>query len=271
MYKECKYCGSEYTVIYSKLNIVKCNSCQLVFSKKTFSQDELKEAYDYLYNKKENSHYSAHTDSEYEKLVKGILPNIGYNREKVIKKYITKNSHVLEIGSGVGLIGKYLEEQGVTEYLGLEIDSDTYLKSKKNGLNTMNEDFQYMQEIDKQFDVIMLWEVLEHLQDLELFIQMAYERLNQNGILMFSVPNFDKIKNYKDKTRIYQDEPPIHLNFFTKKSIKNIFSEKWKIDYLYVKKRPYLNFKSKNFYKMMLKTVIGQYEGSTIYVGVKKV
>lgn len=274
MYKTCKICNSNVQLIIEKYNLGKCDNCNLIFSLEKFSKEELINTYDNLYNKNKNSHYDVHTKYEYKKLLNGKLPRIGYNRKKIINKFITdKSSKILEIGSGVGLIASYLKNRGITNYLGLEIDTKTNAKAQKLGFNTINKGFKHINKIKDEFDFIMLWEVLEHLQDLSLFLSLSHQKLCNKGALMFSVPNFDKRLNYKDNVnKIYQDAPPIHLNFFNKNNLNKVFTNcGFVIEYLYIKKAPYLNFKSLHFYKMLLKSIFGLYRGSTIYVVARKI
>jgi 2-polyprenyl-3-methyl-5-hydroxy-6-metoxy-1,4-benzoquinol methylase len=119
----------------------------------------------------------------------------------------------------------------------------------------------------------MLWEVIEHLQDLRLFLELAYEKLNKNGKIILSTPNYNKIYNCpkREEDAIFQDQPPIHLNFFTKESITTIFEinhfVKCKAT---VKKFPYLEIKSKKIYIDFLKSIFNTYNGSTIYLEVTK-
>lgn len=271
MYSKCKFCNSNYNLKLEKYNLVECESCKLIFCKKQFSQKEIENVYDFLYNKKGDSHYDMHSKEEFTKLKDGKIPNIGYNRKRFIDKcIINKSNSVLEVGSGIGLIGSYLKSKGVLDYLGLEIDYNTYKKSKELGLNTTHADFSYMKNINKNFDIIMLWEVLEHIQDLGLFLKLAMDKLKTKGVLLFSVPNFKKIHNYDSVLtgdNLFQDEPPIHLNFFTKESLSNILTQKgFFVNNIYVKRTPYLNFKSAHFYKMLYKSIHSKYQGSTIYV-----
>ena len=58
-----------------------------------------------------------------------------------------------------------------------------------------------MLKIDELFDVIMMWEVIEHLQDLNLFLELAYKKLTVNGKIILSTPNYNKIYNYPNYTR----------------------------------------------------------------------
>lgn len=59
-----------------------------------------------MYNK-ENSEYQRHSKTEFDQIVKKQIIKIGYNRAKLIKRNILKLNcqSVLEIGSGIGLIG----------------------------------------------------------------------------------------------------------------------------------------------------------------------
>jgi len=275
MYTNCKLCRSTIKLINKTLNIVQGEECKLIFCKKEFTQDEFNTLYDELYNKMQNSHYSHHLKHEFKNLKIGVIPNIGWNRKRVIDKFTKATNSVIEVGSGVGLIASYLKSIGVTDYTGIELDNDTFKKSKGLGLNTINGDFSLMENIDKNVDIVMLWEVLEHLQDMKLFLDLSYKKLKNDGILMFSVPNFDKIKNYPNSEKIdfiYQDNPPIHINFFTKKNIKTILNYAgFEVTYLYVKKMPYFSPFTREYYKMLFKAILGLYHGSSLFVVARKI
>lgn len=177
---------------------------------------------------------------------------------------------MLEIGSGIGLIGSYIrKENEKIKYTGVEIDAKAFEKSQVLKLNTINADFTEIIKIEDSFDVIMIWEVLEHLQDLNLFLKLAYEKLNRDGKIILSTPNYEKILNYpqREKDTIYQDGPPIHLNFFTKESITTIlelnYFENCKVK---VKKFPGFEVKNYNFYKNIIKAIFNKFYGSTIFL-----
>ncbi|MEL0455979.1 class I SAM-dependent methyltransferase [Flavobacteriaceae bacterium SZ-1-7] len=242
---------------------------------KFFTQDELVSLYDKLYNNA-NAKYSSYAVDEYSMLLENKKIKIGHNRAKILKKHVLNSgcSSVLEIGSGIGLMGAYLRnENSQIKYLGIEIDKEAFEKSRALGLNTINADFKAMEKIEESFDVILLWEVIEHLQDLKKFIELAYAKLNKNGKIILSTPNYNKIHNYPDREKdsLYQDAPPIHLNFFTKQSIQKIFElNNFTNCKVKIKKFPYVQYKSLNFYKNVVKAIFNQYEGSTIFFIAKK-
>ena len=270
-YKKCKVCNNELIKVNTKFNLVKCNSCSLVFCETKFLYSEFVTVYNKLYNDLINSpQYATHSIKEYNNLLKGNV-KIGLNRKRIIDRNIDKTGRVLEIGSGIGLIGMYLKKYKDIDYLGIEIDETTHLKALKLGVESLNGDFSLMKNLMPGFQTIMLWEVLEHLQDLKLFLELATKNIKVGGNLIFSVPNYNKKFNFKgNNDELYQSAPPIHLNYFTKKSVKKILAMyNFEIDFLRVKRFPYLDFKNKKFYSQVFKSLFGLYHGPTIYVNAK--
>jgi 2-polyprenyl-3-methyl-5-hydroxy-6-metoxy-1,4-benzoquinol methylase len=274
-YKECKICQGEVKLINEKFNLAQCYNCKLIFCLTIYSQDQFIAVYDELYNK-ENAIYRNHAIVEYAMLLENKKIKVGYHRSRLLRKHVLngKCESVLEIGSGIGLIGSYIRNANEKiKYLGIEIDKESYQKSQFLKLNTINDDFTAIESIEESFDVIMLWEVLEHLQDLKLFLELAYEKLNKNGKVILSTPNYNKIFNYpkRDGDAIFQDKPPVHLNFFTKENISSIFEISHFVECkAAVKKFPYLEIKSKKFYTDFFKLLFNSYNGSTIYLEATK-
>lgn len=269
-YSCCKICEGEVKLINKKHNLVECANCKLVFCLKLFSQQEFVAVYDDLYSK-ENTHYERHSKDEFNKILNGNTIKVGFNRSRLIKKTVLngKCKSVLEIGSGVGLIGTYIRNYNDTiKYTGVELDKEAFEKSKILNLNTINGDFSVIEKIESNFDVIMMWEVIEHLQDLKLFLELANKKLNINGKIILSTPNYNKIYNYpnREEDQIFQDLPPIHLNFFTPQNIKNIFElHEFSNCVVKVKKLPYLQLSSFMFYINVIKSFFNKYQGTTIY------
>ena len=274
-FTSCKICKSAIKLVNQTYHLVECDKCGLIFSENIFSQEEFVEVYNALYNGTDSS-YQRHSKDEFEKLKSGHV-QIGKNRSELVNRIIINNTNcksVLEIGSGIGLVGSYVKLKApLMVYKGIELDTEAYLKSKVLGLDTFNGDFQIISKFDETFDVIMLWEVIEHLQDLNLFLELAYSKLNKGGKILLSTPNYNKIHNYPDrkKDKLYQNEPPIHLNFFTKKNIKTVFKMKgfYSIE-VREKKFPYIEKNIIQFIKSSAKALLGKYNGPTLYLVAEK-
>jgi 2-polyprenyl-3-methyl-5-hydroxy-6-metoxy-1,4-benzoquinol methylase len=269
-FEKCKVCDGMIKGENDKYNLVRCIKCRLIFSKTIFTQDEFENIYNELYNIP-NREYSRHSEKEYNEIKDGGKIKIGFNRSLLLKKHLfneNRNS-VLEIGSGIGLIGAYIKKKNPKiKYLGIELDEGAFNKSQELNIPTLLGDFSLMKSLDSKFDIIILWEVVEHLQDLNLFIELSYNSLKKGGKIMLSTPNYLKIKNYKNikKDQLFQDAPPIHLNFFTTHNIANIFKlNHFKIIHIKTKKYPYFRFRIRYFIEF-IRSLFGKYEGSTIYL-----
>jgi 2-polyprenyl-3-methyl-5-hydroxy-6-metoxy-1,4-benzoquinol methylase len=274
-FNTCKVCDNNIELINVKYSLGQCTNCKFIFCLNVYSQEQFVTVYDELYNK-ENSKYQRHSRIEFDQIVNEQLVKIGFNRSRLIKKNILNSNcqSVLEIGSGIGLIGAYIRLKNKNiQYTGIELDQEAYRKSQQLKLNTINGDFTEMEKIEGEFDVIMLWEVIEHLQDLKLFLDLAYKKLNNKGKIILSTPNYKKIQNYpnREKDQLFQDEPPIHLNFFTVENIDNIFKLYHFINCkIEVKKIPYIALTKKSFYLNFFKALFNKYQGSTIYLEATK-
>jgi len=106
----------------------------------------------------------------------------------------SRDADILEIGCGYGRYLKFLEENGYKKSCGIDISPDQieYGKKKLGLSNIFQKDpLDFFKENQKKYDVIMLIDILEHL-DLDYTIKLlkgAKETLNDKGILLIHVPN----------------------------------------------------------------------------------
>ena len=72
----------------------------------------------------------------------------------------------------------------------------------------------------KKFDIIFLFDVLEHLDDPDTILNICSKNLKQNGKLVLSTMNMDSIAA-KLTGKHYPWIIPMHKFYFTNKSVKN--------------------------------------------------
>ena len=65
-YKKCKVCNNDITKVNKKHNLVKCNSCSLVFCETIFREKEFISVYNDLIN---SPQYATHSIKEYYNLL----------------------------------------------------------------------------------------------------------------------------------------------------------------------------------------------------------
>jgi len=262
-FKLCKVCSSSFELVNKRYNLVKCTECKLVFSKDVFSEQDFLETYNNLYNN--SLQYDTH-QKEFAKLQKDKPLHIGRPKLKILNYLLKKKcKRICEVGAGVGIVANYLKKKGI-DYIGIELDKLTVEKAQSINLNIINGDFSKLNEIEGVFDAIIAFEVIEHLQDLNLFFKIASEKLKTNSYIGFTVPNYDKRMNYKNhKDRIYQSGPPVHLNFFTIESINKISNHyNFEIVFCEAKKFPYFNWNKIDTYKFFLKSIFSEFNGATL-------
>jgi SAM-dependent methyltransferase len=272
LYTSCKICNSAINPFLVRKEIVMCTNCKLIFFQEQLNHSKVIELYKNLYDFGDDTAYHAHILQQ-QIINRGIQPHIGYNKKVIINKIVhSKPCFIGEIGAGVGMIGKYFTDNGYN-YRGIELDESVAAKANKAGINIQPGSFENLHAYQNSFDALVAFEVIEHIDDLKLCLALIYNSLRKKGKFGFTVPNFNKRKNYKgDPEKLYQPTPPVHVNFFTVENVPEILkSLGFRIEYLKTRSFPDLNFKRKQTYIHLLKALAGKYEGSTIMcIAVKK-
>lgn len=165
----------------SKPQVVECLECGLKFAPNTVND------LSYLQS------YKDVEDSLY-------LENIGA-RKKTFKKVLRKipsprkeKNKLLEIGAYCGIFGLEAVNYG-WQYKGVEPSSWASNYAKQNlGLDvyagTLHENAY---RLDSKYDLIASWDVLEHVQDPFVFLDLVHEKLDDNGHFCFSTIDIDSM------------------------------------------------------------------------------
>ena len=141
------------------------------------------------------------------------------NYSQILSKLssFTRGMELLEIGLGGCECSLVAIETGYNVY-GMDISEATVLKAKKYGINAELQDFINFNS-DKQWDIIIFGDVLEHVSDPIIAINKLYDLLKDDGVLWISTPNFDSAHSicsgHNDVMRI----EVTHKNYFSRISL----------------------------------------------------
>lgn len=139
--------------------------------------------------------------------------------DKAIRLLI-EGKNLLEIGCGKGNFIEYLAKEGIS-CTGLELNIDTVKKLRRKGLNVLAETIEEHSKYNfEKYDMIVSFQVLEHVADVNSFIKNSLFCLKPNGKLILSVPNHDAFIGL-DEFGIL-DMPPHHMGLWNEKSLKYI-------------------------------------------------
>ena len=159
-------------------------------------------------NEKKNTefkHFSALANEWWSKNGKfKILHDIQPIRIKYILEALNKkklyNTKILDIGCGGGLVSEGLSKIGAT-VTGIDFIKENInvakMHAKKNNLkiNYFVKDFE-KDKITSKYDVIIILEVLEHLNNWEKFVKKIKLSLKKNGTLIISTINRNLVSKF---------------------------------------------------------------------------
>lgn len=136
----------------------------------------------------------------------------------ILKKEISPQDKILEIGCGNGSLGKIFPN-----YVGLEFNETCVATAKAAGIRVLGECLSdHMQQERGRYDVVCFFQVLEHVASPRLFLEQAMACLRPGGRLILSVPNDDAFQHTLMDHAL--NLPPHHLTRWNTKSIRSIAS-----------------------------------------------
>lgn len=148
-----------------------------------------------------------------------------------LKKF-SAESAVLDIGCGGGAIGHALKENGFKNLFAVEVDPP----SRERAESIYKVVYDDLLKVEKKdFDIIILLDVLEHLPDALSFLTKALEHLKPGGRLLISLPNVAHwsvrfpllFGSFEYRERGIMDRT--HLHFYTRASARSLIKSTAKL------------------------------------------
>ena len=202
----------KFSLKYKKedFTVVECNNCSFIFVPQYFSKNISYEDY-----KDENVLEQVKRGDNWLKSQRHLL------RYKFIKKYQPKGD-LFDLGAGWGHF-LYAGQQLGYRVHGIEIAEMPY-KYATNQLKLPVEHINFfnMQIQNQAYDLITMWDVLEHIPDADEVIKRCNLMLRNNGYVVIQVPEIDSLiaKLLKEKWNMIGTG---HVNYFSKKTIRKLF------------------------------------------------
>lgn len=210
--------------INKSFSIIECLNCGVCFTSPFLNSSQYKQ-----YHK---AHQVAFNGAGRERDIEKYLDNkesawlgLGYeNRLKIISEIKPDVKRVLDIGCGAGLFLDYLKNKGfIVE--GIELSPWGYEIAKyKLGLNIKNELIENLSPPSKKFDVITLYDVIEHTTNPNNFLQVLRKWLKKDGVVIINVPNINSAISNSTKELWNKLCPPDHTFHFSQESISYLLN-----------------------------------------------
>ncbi len=172
----------------------------------------------------ESENYISHTDGKkgvFEKVYQLVKNYTLKKKLKLINSFNSEEKTILDIGAGTGDFLATCKNDN-WQVLGIEPNKKAReIAASKN--ITLQENISVVK--NKKFDVITLWHVLEHVENLEEYIQQLKALLKENGTLIIAVPNYKSYDANHYKKYWAAFDVPRHLWHFSQTSISKLFSK----------------------------------------------
>lgn len=187
-----KYLFGEKIIFYCR-----CESCKLLFFNPPAVGDE----------------------KFYEKLQENDWYYFKYKHEyQVALRYISSKCSVLEVGSGTAFFSEYI---GADRYVGLEFNDKAIERAKLNGVTLLKQPIEDHAHLAQEvYDVVVSFQVLEHVCDPASFIKGCLLALKPGGKLIIAVPSADGC--FSEAVNHLLDMPPHHLTRWTHEALVSI-------------------------------------------------
>ncbi len=206
----CPSCGQRSNrVIYTDgaIKLRRCSACDLVFT------DPMAAV--------EPSYYQEHVVYAHKKMSDAQEERVHLDSRRIawMEALTRRGSKTLDIGCGSGAFVACSRDAGRDAY-GIDFnDQEISLGKAAFNLNgfLMTSDVPSMPDEWSGFDLITMFEVIEHLSNPKQVIQEVHRRLKDGEYLVLSCPNE---RRWQPAGRIFVDYPPHHLTRWTPKCLQ---------------------------------------------------
>ncbi|MCM8800340.1 MAG: class I SAM-dependent methyltransferase, partial [Candidatus Omnitrophica bacterium] len=148
-----------------------------------------------------------------------IIKKECYKVVKIFKIKQPKNYKLLDIGCGKGERLKFFKDLGFS-VLGLEVSDTVDYAREHFNLEIIKKDIYQADFEDNSFDIVTLFNVLEHIHNPNKLLKEIYRILKDNGFLVIQIPNTDSLQFKIFKKRWITFDIPRDLFYFNIKQLK---------------------------------------------------
>jgi len=214
---KCKLCNSTATIhLFQKNNydFVRCKECGLVFLDYDPNEKSIHRLYSEGYFKDKNTMCGFF---DYFSLQKAFRKTFSKRLQKILR--FKEDGRLFEIGAGPGF---FLDEaKKFFRISGNEISKEACDFAERNyGIHMECGSFDHTRYLNNTFDVIVMFDVIEHLARPFDILRGVFTIQKKDGLLVLSTGDVDSLVAKISGKRWHLFTVPEHLFFFSKRTIR---------------------------------------------------
>ena len=216
--RRCPTCGADAPLAELEkdhMRIVRCSMCDLVYVNPTFDE----------------AHYqTVYRSAEYQEIVRDLgirsheyrVQRFGRERVDIMARHVmVARPCVLDVGCSTGFVVEAARDRG-WEAIGLDLNPSAVEYGRGRGLDLRNDALEDAGFEAGTFDVVCLFDVLEHLLDPVRTLRACTRLLRPGGIVFLYVPNYDSASRLLMGADAHFIWPTHHLNYYTPATIRDL-------------------------------------------------
>lgn len=212
----CPICENDsFAHLFKKNNepFVKCNNCSLVLINPRPNYEKIKETYGDDYSR------------DYAKKAPTKLKR-SLRRVRLVKNRFVSAGRWLDIGCSAGFVVKSAKDSGFDAF-GIDIEpwGINYGKTNLQLNNLVAGTIENQTYPDQYFDVISLYDVIEHVPNLNLLVKELKRILATDGVIHIITPDIGHWRVTKPLSNWKEIKPSEHLYYFKKITLKKLFNK----------------------------------------------
>ena len=192
---------------------LKCQGCGLVFLSPRPDEKEALQFY--------AQDYYGENPKKFRSGLEALRLFFAWNRMRRVQKFFPSSGKVLDIGCGEGTFLQLLQQEG-WECHGTELTAEIASRASRFGISVSVGQIDEKRFSPHSFDLITLWQVLEHLPEPMKTLTTVTHLLKKGGILAISTPNIDSLQAEVGKSQWFHLDPPRHLYLYSPRTLEQI-------------------------------------------------
>lgn len=194
-----------------QLKLVYCSACELI--RDVYNQENQ--------NLYETLNLDVPTEELYQFNLNYVRQYIDFMQKWSHGEISCKTLRIIEIGCSWGYLLDLMHQEG-WDARGIELNPSAMAYCQSRGFDVTNKSLAEAEFPENHFDCLVATHVIEHIANLDEFLQEVYRFLKPGGFLFLAVPDYGSFLNRTyPHYRKYLFLPKQHIWYFTYKTFKN--------------------------------------------------
>lgn len=176
---------NDYSISHQDFELFKCDDCGFILTQDFPDQESISPFY-------KSEDYISHSDTNkgFVNKIYHLVRAIMLQKKSQMVETISgkRKGSLLDIGTGLAYFPQQMKSKG-WQVEGIEQDPEAREAATKRFDFVVNPPEELLKMENRNFDVISLWHVLEHVHNLEGYMTAIKNNLSDDGTLVIALPN----------------------------------------------------------------------------------